>query len=54
MSLLDYHLSPSGRTLSSCLVYVSSASVGVWPPLPGAENSGFDISISLVLAHGSF
>lgn len=39
MSLLDYHLSPCGRTLSSCLVCVSSAGVGVCPPLPGTENS---------------
>lgn len=50
MSRLDYHLSPSGRTRPSCLVCVRLASVGVWPPLPAAENSSFDISISPVLA----
>lgn len=40
MSLLDYHLSPSGGTLS-CPVW-SAADVGACPPLPlpGTENSG--------------
>lgn len=40
MSLLDYHLSPCGTTLSSCRVCVSALLVWVCAPLlPGAENS---------------
>lgn len=40
MSLLDYHLSPCGRTLSSRFVCVGSAGMGVEPLLPGTENGG--------------